>query len=178
MRFRTRSPLKLLALVGVAVVIIGGIALATPGSGVTATTPTAATFVDDATIKFKFETPDGMKETANLLDPSQVVTQEITIAAGGHTGWHSHPGPVIVQVKSGTLTYYAGDDPTCTGHAYSTGQAFMDPGRGHVHIARNETASPTTIVAVYFDVPVPTGTNLTPWRIDAPAPDPDFCPSF
>lgn len=170
MRFRNRSPLKVIALIGVAIVVMAGLALATPGSGVTPGPLTRAAFVDDVAIKFKFEMPGGAKEIANLGDPSEVVTQEITFAAGGHTGWHSHPGPVIVQVRSGTLTYYAGDDPTCTGHDYSTGEAFMDPGRGHVHIARNEQADPLTIVAIYFDVP----TGASP-RIDV-TPAPGNCP--
>ena len=39
---------------------------------------------------------------------------ENVIAPGGSFGWHSHPGPSIVVVKSGTLTLYRGDDPTCT----------------------------------------------------------------
>lgn len=107
-----------------------------------------------------------MKEIANLDDPSQVVTQEITLGAGGHTGWHTHPGPVIVQVKSGTVSCYDGDDPTCTRHDYSAVEAFMDPGQGHVHIARNESVTESmTLVAVYFDVP----TGASP-RIDSPAP--------
>jgi quercetin dioxygenase-like cupin family protein len=171
MRFRSRFPFKTIALVGVAVIITGGIALATSASGVTPGPLTRATFADDVAIKFKFEIPGGTKEVANLRDPSQVVTQEITFDPNGHTGWHSHPGPVIVQVRSGTLTYYAGDDRTCTGHEYSAGDAFMDPGRGHVHIARNESATePLTIVAVYFDVPA----GASP-RIDV-SPAPGNCP--
>src|SRR2546428_2360782 len=36
------------------------------------------------------------------------------IAPGGSFGWHSHPGPSFVIVKSGTATVYFGADPTCT----------------------------------------------------------------
>jgi len=40
------------------------------------------------------------------------VVQQITFAPGGQSGWHTHPGPVIVLVKSGTFTLYDGDDPS------------------------------------------------------------------
>jgi len=42
-----------------------------------------------------------------------VAVQQIVFQAGGHSGWHSHPGPVI-QVVSGTMTFYESDDPNCT----------------------------------------------------------------
>ena len=32
---------------------------------------------------------------------ADLVSQQIVIAGGGHTGWHSHPGPVLVTVKPG-----------------------------------------------------------------------------
>jgi hypothetical protein len=36
------------------------------------------------------------------------------IVSGGSTGWHSHPGPAVVIVKSGSLTLYdAGASVTC-----------------------------------------------------------------
>ncbi len=165
MRFQRRLPFKAIAFVGAAIVALGGIALATPGSGVTAGPLTRSSFTDKVDFKFKFNSPEGNKHVAHLGDPSEVVTQEITIAPGGHTGWHSHPGPVLVQIRSGTLTFYSADDPSCTGHSYAAGQSFMDPGRGHVHIARNLSSTPLTLVAVYFDVPA----GASP-RIDAPAP--------
>jgi hypothetical protein len=52
------------------------------------------------------------------------------------------------------------------GRTYSAGQAFVDSGQGHVHIARNLNPSQNTeLWAIYFDVP-PGGA----FRIDAPAP--------
>ena len=40
-----------------------------------------------------------------------VATQTITFQPGGHSGWHSHPGPVFISVLSGTMTFYESDDP-------------------------------------------------------------------
>ena len=56
----------------------------------------------------------------------------------------------MVVVKSGTLTLYSGDDPSCHGTAYTAGKAFVDPGDGHVHIARNEGADPAEVWVTYL----------------------------
>jgi quercetin dioxygenase-like cupin family protein len=94
---------------------------------------------------------------------TDIAVATIGIAPGGHSGWHFHPGPVLVIVKVGTVTFYHGDDRTCTGTSYTAGHAFIEEG-GDVGIARNETASVDTVVATFF---VPAG---SPTRIDAPAP--------
>jgi len=38
-------------------------------------------------------------------DPVDVRVQEINIEPGGRSGWHHHPGVVIVAVKEGTVTF-------------------------------------------------------------------------
>jgi quercetin dioxygenase-like cupin family protein len=86
---------------------------------------------------------------------------------GGTTGWHSHPGPALVVVKDGTITLYDGDDRRCRPHRYGPGQAFVDEGGGHVHIARNETRHPVQVLVTFI---IPKGTE--PF-IDAP--DPGNC---
>ncbi len=65
--------------------------------------------------------------------PFDVVVQQITIAPGGNTGWHTHPGNALAVVKSGTLTIYDGDDGSCTGRDFDAGDVYLDPGRKHVH---------------------------------------------
>lgn len=128
-----------------------GAALATVGSGVAGTVLMRAAFADPTDLKLKVTTPRG-QEVINVRSAQDTVMQKITIAPGGHTGWHSHPGPVVVLVR-GSLTLYSGDDPTCTGRTYTDGQAFIDHGQGHVHIGRNESAQPTELWVTYFDVP-------------------------
>jgi len=143
----------------------------TPGSGVTATPAVIGTFVDPISIRFKVKG----EEAINVRSAANTVMHEITIQSAsntanglpGHTGWHSHPGPVVVLIKSGTMSFYDGDDPTCTVRTYSAGQAFIDHGQGHVHIARNEGSVPLVLAATYFDVPAVSG---SPWRIDAANP--------
>jgi len=45
---------------------------------------------------------------------SDVYVTTNVVEPGGTSGWHTHPGPRVVVVKSGTATLYDGDDPTCT----------------------------------------------------------------
>jgi len=138
--------------------------LFTPGSGVQSAVQARASFVDSTDIKFKAK--GGPEEVIHVPDARENVVQQIIIAPGGHTGWHSHPGPVIVLIKSGTMSLYDGDDPTCAAEQFSAGQAFIDRGQGHVHIARNESSTQSLeLWAVYFDVP-PGGA----FRNDAAAP--------
>jgi len=71
-----------------------------------------------------------------------------TIAPDGDTGWHSHPGPSLITVQSGTVTAYDGDDATCRPQVYQAGSGFIEPGDGHVHLLRNEGDIDVVTVAV------------------------------
>jgi hypothetical protein len=132
----------------------------TMGSGTSSTLIGRATFAD--AFKIKRTTGDWQLEI-KAKDPLDVAVQSITFQPGGQSGWHSHPGPVFIQVVSGTMTFYESDDPTCSPIVRTAGQGFLDVGE-HAHIARNESAAPATNVVTYF---APPGAAL---RIDQPAP--------
>ena len=40
----------------------------------------------------------------HVKGPSDVLQSQLVFQPGGSTGWHMHPGPVVVVVKSGALT--------------------------------------------------------------------------
>jgi quercetin dioxygenase-like cupin family protein len=82
--------------------------------------------------------------------------------AGGNTGWHYHPGPVLVMVESGSLTVYEADDPTCTGKTYAAGSTFIEGTTPH--IVRNEGATTAEIIGVFLE---PAG---QPRRIESSVP--------
>lgn len=92
-------------------------------------------------------------------DNTDIAVANIAIAPGGHSGWHYHPGPVLVVVKTGEITFYHG---SCEPVRHAAGTTFMEEG-GDVGIARNEGAVEATAVATFF---VPAG---SPTRVDAPA---------
>ncbi len=116
------------------------VAVATPPSGILSGTVFArASFVNPTDIKFKIKGANG-QEVIRVNNAQEVVVQQIIVSPDGQTGWHSHPGPVVVLVTAGQLSFYDGEDPTCTARIYSAGQAFVDSGQGHVHIARTKEA--------------------------------------
>jgi quercetin dioxygenase-like cupin family protein len=57
--------------------------------------------------------------------------QHVRLTAGTDTGWHTHPGPAIVSVVAGELTY----EDACKRATYRPGTGFVDQGFGHVHHA-------------------------------------------
>jgi quercetin dioxygenase-like cupin family protein len=160
MRFRV-TRLFVITIVAAALAVPAGIALATPPQGITPTTLGQGTFTE----RTRVNTPN---IRAKFKQPSDFIVQDIVVAPGGHTGWHSHPGPALVIVQEGTFTLYDGDDRKCLPHPYGAGQSFVDPGGGHVHIGRNETGQPVRLLVTYI---VPEGAAP---RIDAP--DPGNCP--
>ena len=86
-----------------------------------------------------------------MKDPSRTVVVRYTVQPGAQFPWHSHAGPVVVNMVSGALTYVGAED--CAQRIYAAGQAFVDPGQGHVHTAFNPTNTPTVFVATFFDAP-------------------------
>jgi hypothetical protein len=134
--------------------------LLTLGSGSTSTLLGRATFAEE--FKVKRKTGD-WEVDIHAKNPLDLAVQSITFQPGGYSGWHSHPGPVFIQVVSGTMTFYESDDPTCTPIVRTAGQGFLDVG-DHAHIARNESGAVATNVVTYF---APPGAAL---RIDEPAP--------
>lgn len=146
------------------VVGVAGTALGTPGSGVLSAPILArGDFTQAVDVKFKIGTDLGTV-VSNAPDAGEVVVQQITIAPGGTTGWHSHPGPVVVVVTAGALTFVDEEHGVCTETTYSAGTAFVDPGQGHAHTAFNRGTGNLELIATYFDVPV----GASP-RIDQPA---------
>jgi hypothetical protein len=55
-----------------------------------------------------------------------IATQTITFQPGGHSGWHSHPGPVFISVISGTMTFYESDGPDCQPILRDAGEGYLD----------------------------------------------------
>ena len=93
-------------------------------------------------------------------DASNVIFAKVRWNPDGTTGWHTHPGPVIVSITEGEIEVV--NERDCIPRRYAAGQAFIDPGQGAVHIASN--ASSTEDAAAYATfLGVPDGSPPTIW---------------
>jgi quercetin dioxygenase-like cupin family protein len=108
-------------------------------------------FPDELDMKFKLKLHGGRTVVIHVEDPSRTVDVRYTVQPGAQFPWHSHRGPVVVNLISGSLTYIPAD--TCHERTYSAGQAFLDPGHGHVHSAINRGTEPTVFIATFFEAP-------------------------
>jgi quercetin dioxygenase-like cupin family protein len=156
-----------LVVAAVGAALYGGTVLATNPSGVTTTTFGVGRFDDiDATTKTDVDSghaTDFWQARINTKGASDLYVLQNTIVPGGTFGWHSHPGPSLVIVKSGTATFYMADDPTCSPHVVTAGHGFVDDGHD-THVVRNEGSVDLVTVVVSL---VPAGFAR---RIDEPSP--------
>ena len=131
---------------------------------------------------FHIRSTDGFDVEIKTKENTDIAVSNVVVSPGGTSGWHSHPGPVLVIVKTGAITFYRagkhggqnGDDEngnngtnalTCSRTVYPTGSAFVEvPAPGHVMLAKNEGSTEATVTATYF---APPGAAL---RIDQPWP--------
>lgn len=115
--------------------------LASPGSGLTSTVFVTATNQYDALInhdRVKFQTKD----------PTVVRVQKLVFAAGGYSGWHHHPGTIIVAVESGIVTLF---DANCGSKSYGpgnpNGSVFVE---GHDEAQQAYSAAGATVYVTYI----------------------------
>jgi quercetin dioxygenase-like cupin family protein len=154
-----RSPVHIALLAGLALVLIAALSILVAGrthavhGGIHPENMARVPFADPTAIQLR-GLVGGKMNVSNANNVGETLIQKITVDPGGFTGWHTHPGPVVVLVVSGTFDVYQANDPTCTAYSYGPDEAFIDPGQGNVHSARNNSQTvPMVAWAVYFDVP-------------------------
>jgi len=136
--------------------IVVGAALATTPSGVTATPLTRATLG-------KFEAKNKGIEVESVRRSADVAIVKVVIEPGGSTGWHHHPGVVMVPVKAGTVTEY---DAECQATTIQAGHGFVES-KSEVHLVRNEGDVRAVLFATFL---VPSATPPDGLTISDPRP--------
>jgi Cupin domain len=167
---------RILATIGVVGALVAAALLMLPAQATqptpapeVSTTILARSLFDAIHVNAHSHTADRWKAQLKTHGQSDVYVVDNKFPPGASTGWHSHPGPSLILVVTGTVTDYPDDDPNCTPRAYSAGAGFIDPGGGHLHMLRNESGAPAETIAVQL---LPKG---APRRISAEAPS--GCPS-
>jgi predicted metal-dependent enzyme (double-stranded beta helix superfamily) len=134
----------LAATAGVAALgMVAAASFASPGSGIVSTNLVAKADLEQAvhlnSDRIKFQTKG----------PTDVRVQTLTFAPGAITGWHHHPGFVLVAVESGEVTVF---DSDCNAKAYgpssANGSAFTESGDEPLEV-RNMTAAPARVYATF-----------------------------
>jgi len=157
MTHHRRRVLAVIGLTSVVAVVATTIALASPGTSTSQILASRSTLSDSVQVnqdRIKFQTKD----------PTDLVTQQVTFAPGAYSGWHHHPGVILVLVKTGTVTV---QDENCQKTAYSAGQAFIEGGTEPMMVS-NEGVETAVDVATQV---APAG---SPFRIED---DPPPCAS-
>src|SRR5918995_4710322 len=165
----SRNRGAVLAAALIAVVVIGANVLPSAAHQVPPPPPPEfltqrAVFTDDVDLKFKIKLDGGATRVVKVDDPSRTVVAKFTVPPGAHFPWHSHAGPVVVNVTQGELVYVDAED--CVDRPYAAGTAFVDTGHGHVHTAFNHTNQDTVIVATFYEAPA-SGPLLIPAQAPA-----------
>jgi len=130
-----------------------------------------AEFTDDVAIQVRNKFYDRGNDVLNLRDASKIAVAKITIQPKAVFPWHTHPGPVLINVVEGNFIYVLAAD--CVQRWYTNGQALIDAGFDNVHTAFNPSATEETVVIATF-LNVIDGQPLTDTNVQAP--DPNFCP--
>jgi quercetin dioxygenase-like cupin family protein len=136
-------------------------AIASPPSGIVIEN------IATGTLKGDNQQNSGQVKFQTKSDASTLV-QKLTFSAGSYSGWHHHPGIVIVTVKEGTIRLMHTD---CSVHEYGPGSehgsVFIE-GEQRVHEARSAG------VAVVYATYVAPAASPPVFRVEN---DPPFCAS-
>jgi len=132
----------------------GQTVIASSGSGTTTTVlgqrATLANSVQINDERIKFQTKD----------PTDVLVQTITFKPGGFSGWHYHPGVVIVVVQSGAVTTH---NSSCQTQTYAAHETFVESGNEPFMVSNQGSVD----AVVYVTIIVPKG---DPFRIESSPP--------
>lgn len=129
------------AILGLTALTIATPALASPGSGITSVV--LATGDLDQQVNYNHD-----RIKLQTKDPADVRVQRLEFAAGAYTGWHHHPGVVIVTVASGLITTVDHECRTVSyGPGSPNGSVFVE---GHDTPMEARSASGGTVFATYI----------------------------
>ena len=133
--------LKFAAMFGIAAFgTIATAALASPGFGISSDILVTADLDEPGHInsdRVKFQTKDR----------TDVRVQRLTFAAGSFSGWHHHPGVIIVAVESGAVTLTESNCGSKTyGPGLPNGSVFVE---GHDSVQQATSATGAVVYVTY-----------------------------
>jgi quercetin dioxygenase-like cupin family protein len=149
----------------VALVPLGALATMTFASPAQDVTPTSIARSTFPAFNVRSDPHGPVEFRAHASKRMDVFVRQHDYKPGGFTGWHTHPGPIFLQVKTGELVVYDYENP-CKGIKLTPGKGYVDTGRGHMVV--NESDAPATDISVIM-APADNG----PFRGELDPPDVD-----
>ena len=114
--------------------------------------------------KFKHEQDTtGLGFELEINIDTDFTISSVIVKAGGNVGWHTHTGPVFINVRKGTLTLLEYRDGVCERRDVVSGLTILEHGTGH-HNGYNLTEATVEYATAAW---APRG---VPQRIDMPDP--------
>lgn len=133
------------------------VALATPSAGIIFNNILSMGVAsDDLDEKLKI---DDWKLSLNTKGQCDFYIQDIAIAPGGYSGWHTHPGMFVGTVLTGSIDFY---DENCNLRTFTAGQVWTENDK--LHAIANHGNVDARAQFVYLIK------HGEPRRIDQPAP--------
>ena len=145
---------------------VAGIAIATPSLGILYNVISATGTVNhDVHAHAHVALPgseDGFSAEVETEGAANFIVQDVIFAPGGTTGWHKHPGVLLLSLTadSGSVDWY---DAKCVKHVYNAGDSWTEGTT--LHDVVNTSSSNAHFIVTYI---VAKGVNK---RTDEPAPD-------
>jgi quercetin dioxygenase-like cupin family protein len=127
----------------VALLVVAAVALATTPSGQHPSLPVIGTLTDTTRVN-----TDRIK--LQTKEPVDVASFSVTYDPGGYSGWHTHPGVLVVVVQSGSVTRQVGCDPPRT---YNAGDAFVESDEQPTGQVSNASTTTPAVLQVTQIVP-------------------------
>ena len=116
---------------------------------------------------FRISVPSLEKAIAcDSANPCDTAFQQGTLAPGGTTGWHTHPGPTFIAFAQGDGTVYHVSGSECHPLKIGAGSGFSQMPT-NVHVLRNDGSAPIIVYTLYV---LPRGTPNSGIRVDQPQP--------
>ncbi|MDQ4146079.1 MAG: hypothetical protein M3198_20495, partial [Actinomycetota bacterium] len=134
--------------VAVGLVLVAGLAYASNHpigpSGIIMNHLGAGAFVESLPFKAK---PNKLAEI-KIKEPVKFFHVTLEFPEQGHSGWHTHPGPVIFTVRPGSAPVAVFDEACNREVVYTAGQSFIDSGELHLYKSNGGGSIKLAAVAV------------------------------